>query len=381
MSELWALYDMLERLAQRQKYYVPLSLSDMSGEYRVVPTLSSSERGKLGVVSHDGYVYAIGGFESSTYTNSCKRFDVKGSSWATKASMPTARIATATTLCDDKIYVIGGTKSGGVSKNVEIYDPALNKWTTGQSVPKSLSDICAASHNSIIYIPGGSIEYSGLSAECLAYNTITDTWSTKANMPDVRRGQVAAQIDGVIYVIGGWTNDADSAVKTNWAYNTTTNTWSAKADMPAARFGMGGAVHGSSVYVVGGRAGTTNYSTVYSYNSGSNYWSTRASMPTTQSSHGAAFVDDVLYVVGGEPQGQSFAYYQLSNYWVGTCKVAGYVYRDDIIYLKTGGAVLCGFPFCSAQLIVGNGSEHIVENAGKLYALKAIEGYIRGGTI
>jgi N-acetylneuraminic acid mutarotase len=74
----------------------------------------------------DGRIYAIGGALGGPGvgdTNSVEAYTPGTNSWATVASMPTARAGfAAATGPDGRIYAIGGNHGSGVVNTVEAYD-------------------------------------------------------------------------------------------------------------------------------------------------------------------------------------------------------------------------------------------------------------------
>ena len=66
----------------------------------------------------------------------------------------------------------------------------------------------ADSVNGRIYAIGGDLGGRNSHLRILEeYNTATDTWTEKADMPTARWGLVASMVNGYIYAIGGWLED------------------------------------------------------------------------------------------------------------------------------------------------------------------------------
>jgi len=81
------------------------------------------------------------------------------------------------------------------------------------------------------------------------------TWTTRASMPTARaQAAVVLAPDGLIYVIGGYDSASESTGLTSvQAYNPTTNTWSTKASLPNATRGATATVGlDGKIYVFGG---------------------------------------------------------------------------------------------------------------------------------
>jgi N-acetylneuraminic acid mutarotase len=287
--------------------------------------------------------------------------DVVEDTWAAKAPMPTARAGLGVAVVNGKIYAIGGTTAGGqyppdvsgggfVGTNEE-YDPATDTWTTKASMPTPRDYFAIAAYQNKIYCIGGAIgftvdERSGFYSYVTSgvnevYDTVTDTWETRAPMPDDAMEFQAHVVNGKIYVMDwsltyvydpendSWTSktrmpppwpDYDSspmsAVVDNkiivtfefsnslnpseqqkiWIYDTGTDSWSEGTSGPTAVVeGAAGATTGMKapkrVYVLG--------SSNQVYDPEADAWTIATPMPTDRMDFGVAVVNDILYAIGG----------------------------------------------------------------------------------
>jgi len=136
----------------------------------------SQPRAGLGVVAVNGKIYAIGGASTAPYQNQAdnllstnEEYDPTTDTWTVKPSMPTPRAYFAIAAIQNKIYCIGG-----VVGSEKLFDGFLTR---------------------------SLFVYSGITE---VYDTITETWETKASMP-TEKGTAKFQanvVDGKIYVIG-----------------------------------------------------------------------------------------------------------------------------------------------------------------------------------
>ena len=86
----------------------------------------------------------------------------------------------------------------------------------------------------------------GFSTKVEAYNTSTNSWTTKAGLPEALEPSGASSINGKIYVAGG--RSISGISKRLYVYNPATNYWTRKADMPykgTAQGGEQGAINGA----------------------------------------------------------------------------------------------------------------------------------------
>jgi hypothetical protein len=126
--------------------------------------------------------------------------------WATKASMPTARSALAAASINGIVYAVGGggvTDCSDIRSTVEAYDPATDTWTTKAPMPTPRYTLAVVAVNQMLYAMGGGgfCNDAGDRATVEAYNPATDTWTTKASMPVATRNLSANVINGIIYVV------------------------------------------------------------------------------------------------------------------------------------------------------------------------------------
>jgi len=188
--------------------------------------------------------------------------------WVKKASMPTSRSHLKAAAVNGRIYAIGG--SGPIGANEE-YDPALDNWTEKTSMPSPKQSFAIATFNGKIYCIGGLGEV--VSADNKVYDPANDSWENKASMPTARYGLQANTIDGKIYCMGGVKllgyNQGYQELNNNEVYDPSSDTWTTKAPMPNSA-GYASAVVDNKIYVIGSGA-------IQIYSPETNTWSTGAS--------------------------------------------------------------------------------------------------------
>ena len=146
--------------------------------------------------------------------------------WVSKAPMPTARNGLGVATVNGNIYAIGGSNSGYLATNEE-YNVTTNTWKTKANMPTSREYFAIASYQNKIYCFGGATgtrlvdERSGFYTAIMSnatevYDTVTDTWTTKAPMPRQRMQISAQQINGKIYVIGNSYFQVYDPVNDSW---------------------------------------------------------------------------------------------------------------------------------------------------------------------
>ncbi|GMQ82910.1 MAG: hypothetical protein BMS9Abin05_2376 [Rhodothermia bacterium] len=111
-----------------------------------------------------------------------------------------------TGVVDGKIYAIGGYRAANIAgtRTVEEYDPATNTWTTKANMPEGRRWLSTSVVNGKIYAIGGYVNLRQPGLKTVEeYDPATDTWTQKAGMPTARLGLATSMVNGIIYAIGG----------------------------------------------------------------------------------------------------------------------------------------------------------------------------------
>jgi hypothetical protein len=284
--------------------------------------------------------------------------------WAKKASMNEPRGGLGVAVVNGKIYAIGGSNQsglypanihGGFVGTNEEYDPATDTWTYKSPMQTPRSDFAIAVYNNKIYCMGGTVGTETVdvifsrfvtSAVNEAYDPVTDTWETKASLPNAGMFMQAVVVDNKIYVIDGPFNEVYDPENDSWTtkaptplpaedygadgsndyalfllnnklyiagqfsprfinYNILEDTWSNGSPLPDYDFYSvaGGMTTGSNApkgwYLFLGIRGWVPSPITIAYDPVNNVWKACKSMPTNRVHPGIAVVNDRLYVIGG----------------------------------------------------------------------------------
>lgn len=222
------------------------------------------------------------------------------SAWMMKQPPNTSRTDAAAVAYNNKIYLFGGDtngpyESGGITDTCEIYDCATNTWSDMPSMPISGYGLAAAELDGEIYIAGNGVNFH-------AYNTLSDTWSVKADCPVYYSLPGLVSLNEKIYYAGGFFNGGRDVL---FEYTPDTDTWTQKASMNTRRWGHGTVELNGKIYVFGGLSGYDNYSYTYLqsaevYDPAADAWSNIANMPVRLHYVSVTTDGEKIYIAGGK---------------------------------------------------------------------------------
>ena len=288
-------------------------------------------RGGLGVAVVDGKIYAIGGSTVGTNLGSYRDggvvavnevYDPTTNTWNTKTPMPTPRAYFATAVYQNKIYCIGGftkvnTTNGGYlqqATNVnEVYDPATDTWSTKSPMPTARAYLQANAVDGKIYLLGGR-DNAALNE---AYDPVNDSWTTKSAIPSTDYFYGSAVIGNTIYAFVGTENRTAGFKSKTDIYDTLTDSWSSRASVSIGWGSKVAATNGvlapRRIFVMSGWAEMATHpdgtgSQPYMgdpakgnqiYDPENDVWATGKNKPTNVVDYTLAVVNDKLYAIGG----------------------------------------------------------------------------------
>ncbi len=275
-----------------------------------VPTMRINS---VSVTGANGKIYVIGGWTGSAVLDTVEEYDPSSDSWSAKTSMPTARSEAGATLgADGKIYVVGGNSRAStfpLFDKVEVYDPSTDSWSTKASMPNPRTQLSVVTGNDgKIYAIGGvsptGIYGDGAIVEDIVevYDPNTNSWSTNTSMPSKRFGMGAVKDNnGYIYLIGGIVDNSGTWSRSNIVerYDTTNDTWTQKTNLPNSLSSLSAVYTGGYIYTFGGNNGSQQYNDTYRYDISGDSWLQLTDLPYTVSEHNSVISGGKIYNIGG----------------------------------------------------------------------------------
>jgi N-acetylneuraminic acid mutarotase len=243
--------------------------------------------------------------------------------WQSRAPLPQPRRELASAVVGGLIYAVGGITANGTSAQVTAYDSRTNSWSSKASLPSPRQSADgAALLGGLLYLAGGMNASDVLTKTLYAYNPSTNSWSTRAPMPISSGCGGSRTISGKLYVFTGCTGAGGTTAGLLHRYDPGTNRWTALKSAPRGhRYPAVGPINGK-LYVAGGVDGSGSTSvTLDVYDPATNSWQTKAAMSTPRRGAAGAVVNNILYVIGGRDDsglylGSVEAYNPANNSWV-----------------------------------------------------------------
>jgi N-acetylneuraminic acid mutarotase len=197
--------------------------------------------------------------------------------------------------------------------------PAPGRWGRLAPLPKTSEEFSFGDVNGKIYLFGGLPSAThgplGLVQE---YDTATNTWTEKKNMPLATHHAAVAAFNGKLYVFGGQAvvqpgGSPQMPIANSWEYDPANDSWKALAPLPSPRTASSAVAVGGKIYVIGGASVHPGQKVVPlgpkvphralglndAYDPETNTWEARAPMPTARNHAAIGAVDGKIYVIGG----------------------------------------------------------------------------------
>lgn len=270
--------------SQTTVYYTKVNTDGTVNSWTTATTTPlPAARVRAATVVASGYVYVMGGLNTSTTTATVyyAHLNTDGTlgTWQTAANaLPAARQAGSTIYANGYIYYFGGKDSGGTIQTTVYYakvgaDGSVGAWTTSSN-PLTAARYFNASvgANGYVYVVGGTttgeVQQSTIYYARLNGDGSTTSWTTATNsLPNPRSEAAALVSNGYLYVIGG----GDSGGYRSTVYYARLNadgsvgTWSTSANaLPANRASAGTVIVDGYMYIIAGFSGSSGTTTVYS---------------------------------------------------------------------------------------------------------------------
>jgi N-acetylneuraminic acid mutarotase len=274
--------------------------------WSLLAPLPAGPRQECAVVTVDGKVYVIGGFDKGAeVVPTVEAYDPESDSWASVAPLPAPLHHANAASVGGKIYVLGSLKGELFSASGEsyVYDPAKDSWSNVASLPagRERGGAGVAVIGSHVYVAGGY--RAGSVADVDRYDTSKDVWESLPPLPEARDHLVGAAVQGAFFAIGGRNGGIEELRGQVDRFDPGKGTWASGAPMLTPRGGAAAGVIDDRIYVVGGEGNVNADTGVFeeneAYDPAKDAWSSGPPMKPPKHGTGGAVVGGKLYVPGG----------------------------------------------------------------------------------
>lgn len=172
-------------------------------------------------------------------------------------------------------------------------------WVAKKTYTTGIYNGFGYSINNIGYSVGGTTDGASVANNHVAYDPLTDTWSTKATTT-AKRNQTGFVLNNKFYQVGGYLSGATRA-DTVEEYDPATNSWASKAVIPGGgRMEAAGwrAASGKGYIYGGNDSNGTSTGATHEYTAETNTWTVKAT-GTAREQMAVFVLDGYGYAAGG----------------------------------------------------------------------------------
>lgn len=293
------------------------------------PSTSSftTARSQHASAAYNGYLYVIGGLSTATAQTDIRIGTITTTgtitTYAAGTVLPLARYGHDAIIHNGYIYVIGGRDSSGAVTDT-VYKSALDKstgaitgWTTVTPLTTPLSGVKATTYGGKLYITGGTTNAStGATTTEVRYASFNNdgtigSWTGTTAFTGSRARHSTFAVNGYLYIAGGVSDTTNNTTALNDVQYATINSggtigsWSYASDLPTAIAGSSIMPYNGYLYMLGGRDGagsvtTATYRTTVNSNGTIGSWNTAGPvLSSARTDQGAAITQGTVYLTGG----------------------------------------------------------------------------------
>uniref|UniRef100_A0A8C5MWP9 Kelch like family member 38 n=1 Tax=Leptobrachium leishanense TaxID=445787 RepID=A0A8C5MWP9_9ANUR len=247
---------------------------------------------------HQEFLINVGGRKDSQQTTKdVLLYNEKTNQWLRLAKVP-MRLHKATTVgLHGNIYVLGGlsmcNKINTVTSEVYILSFKINQWRIGEPMLSPRYSHRSIAYKNYIFSIGGIGEKQQILNSVERFDSITNAWEAKANMPVAVLHPAVAAKEQRIYLFGG-EDVMQNPVRLIQVYHISRNMWFRMETRMVKNVCAPAVVIGEKIIIIGGYTRRT-----IAYDVKQNKFVKCADMKDRRMHHGATVVQNKLYVTGG----------------------------------------------------------------------------------
>ena len=306
-----------DRVQTLTKFQEPQSQQPKAQQPLELPDFPASVT-SFGAAVCDGYLYVYGGnqgdahsYSSDLQNNVFRRVKLESNSdWESLGEVP-RRQGMALVSHQGKVYRVGGFEARNAAgeeeeivstTDFEVYDPNTSKWTQLAPLPEPRSSFDAVMAGNTLYVVGGWSLGQGDEASQwhktawqADLSQATPEWKPMPAPPESRRAFALAELHGKIYLLGGMGENAKPTTSA-FVFDSSNQKWSAAPALPGEA--MDG--FGSSAFNVGGRIVISTFSgQVLQLSEDGTTWEELSKLETGRFFHRLVALDENRFIILG----------------------------------------------------------------------------------
>jgi N-acetylneuraminic acid mutarotase len=276
-------------------------------------------------VEYGGYVYEIGGVNSSGTVLATVDYAPISSSgtigtWTATTSLPTATDQATSVEYNGYVYEIGGCSSTCPTTTVDYApinsDGTLGSWTATTPLLAATENATSVVYNGYVYEIGGnngSAEITTVDYAHISSNGTLGAWTSTTSLPTATAYSSSIVYDNYVYIMGGGDPGKSLYATVDYAHinsDGTLGSWTATTSLPAVIYQATSVMYNGYVYEIGGNNGsalsTIDYAPINS-NGTIGTWIATTPLPTATSFATSVVYNGYVYEIGGGGNGVAFS--------------------------------------------------------------------------
>ncbi len=301
----------------------PINSNGTVGSWTAISgTTLATARAGAGVVSTNGNIYAVSGYNGSTLYDTVQIAGVnnggggQAGSWTTDSTdtFTGGRTEAQTVAHNGYLYVLGGRNGSSYLNTVQFAplntDGTVGAWVAGPNFTTGRSVFSATAMNGYMYILGGrngastylkDIQYAKINAD----GSLGAWASAGSNVFNAGQGSCVVAYNGYIYSLGGWdgSTDHNSVRYAQQNAGGTIGSWQTANSFTDGRSNLNCVTNGGYIYISGGEnlVGTNDVQYAQINGNGSlGTWAYTTGYNLGRVNHAMFTYNGFMYIAGGQ---------------------------------------------------------------------------------
>ena len=298
--------------SQTTVYYAQIMPDGTVGTWLTNGNALPAARSLLSVVTLNGYIYAVGGYNGTTDQDTTYYAEINPDGsvgpWSTSVwQLPTALSGTVGVAANGSIYISGGGTSNLTYRASTIYDGAITDWQMSSNVtmPATKTYASGVYANGYIYSFGGnattSVYYAPINiiSRSAEYSKLVDI-GTNTNIQNIMESSTDSEGVNLSYALAGGSTSVFGATSllTPSLRSGKIDAWTSINSMSTAANGGGSVALNGYMYTIRLGATSTMYAKINADGT-TGTWATTTALPAQRQFAGITTANGYIYLYGG----------------------------------------------------------------------------------